>query len=225
MEFETSSDEEESDTILNQNGLPLDRISSVPSSRFSGEIPTLRRDWEHISGIVSEHQRSENEEDERTPFYDNDSEEGRLSNSASLPDRYSDGSSGVMNESIDGELDRGEEDDGGIEIDVGGARANSLITTMFRRTMLKITNQEDLAKVYHILHKGGLYGPLTELTEDGAKVTDQSVQCNGDPPRISPDSHSGHGGGHSHQEVGGAHLHETTLPLPRHMSSPHSKFP
>lgn len=130
MEFETSSDEEESDTILNQNGLPLDRISSVPSSRFSGEIPTLRRDWEHISGIVSEHQRSENEEDERTPFYDNDSEEGRLSNSvflpASLPDRYSDGSSGVMNESIDGELDRGEEDDGGIEIDVGGARAVEL---------------------------------------------------------------------------------------------------
>ena len=108
VEVETSSDEEESDTILNQNGLPLDQISSVPSSRFSGEIATLRRDWEHISGVVSE-----------------DSEGGRLSNSVFLPDRYSDGSSGLMNENIDGELERAEED-GGIEDDVGGARALEL---------------------------------------------------------------------------------------------------
>ena len=125
VEVETSSDEEESDTILNQNGLPLDQISSVPSSRFSGEIATLRRDWEHISGVVSEHLWSENEEDERTPFYVSDSEGGRLSNSVFLPDRYSDGSSGLMNENIDGELDRAEED-GGIEDDVGGARALEL---------------------------------------------------------------------------------------------------
>ena len=124
VEFETSSDEEESDTILNQNGLPFDQISSVPSSRFSGEIATLRRTWQHISGIVSEHQWSENEEDERMLFYVSDSEGGRLSNSvflpASLPDRYNDGSSVLMNENIDGELDRAEGDDGedgGIEDD------------------------------------------------------------------------------------------------------------
>jgi len=89
----------------------------------------------------------------------------------------------------------------------------------------KPLNQEDLAKMYHVLHKAGLYGLLTELTEDGVKVTDQGVQCNVDPPRISPDCHSGRGGGHSHQEVGGGQLHETTLPSPRHMSTPHSKFP
>ena len=89
----------------------------------------------------------------------------------------------------------------------------------------KPLHQDDLAKMYRILHKAGLLGPSTELTEDGAKVTDQGVQCNVDPPRISPDCHSGHDGGHSHQEVGGAQLHETTLPLPRHMSTPHSKFP
>ena len=85
-------------------------------------------------------------------------------------------------------------------------------------------SKEDLAKMYLILHKAGLHGPLTELTQDGAKVTDQAVQCNVDPLRISPASHSGHGSRHSHWEGGGAQLHRTTLPLPRHMSTPHSKF-
>lgn len=120
VELDSSDDDSASDAILNQNGLPLDQISSVPSSRFSGEIATLRRDWEHISDVVSEHQWSEDEEDERTPFFVSESE-GRLSNSVFLHDGYSDGPGGVVNDGVDG----GVEDDGG-ENDGSGDRGLEL---------------------------------------------------------------------------------------------------
>ena len=125
VELDSSDDDSASDAILNQNGLPLDQISSVPSSRFSGEIATLRRDWEHISGVVSEHQWSEDEEDERTPFFVSESD-GRLSNSVFLHDGYSDGPGGVMNDGVDGgvEDDVGENDgsgDRGLELSYYGS--------------------------------------------------------------------------------------------------------
>lgn len=85
-------------------------------------------------------------------------------------------------------------------------------------------NKEDLVKMYHILHKAGLCGPVTKLSEDKAKATDRVVQCSVDPPRSSPKHHSVQGHGHSESEVGRVKLRRTTLPVPRHMSTPHSKF-
>ena len=113
-----SSDDDRLEAILNQDGLPLDQISSIPSSRFSGEIATLRRDWEHTSDVLSEHQWAEDEEDECTPNYVSESE-AEISNSVFLHDTYGDGSGGVVNENIDSEND-------GSEDDVGEDRAIEL---------------------------------------------------------------------------------------------------
>ena len=87
--FADSSDGDQLEAILCQDGLPLDQISSIPSSRFSGEIATLRRGWEHASDIASKDQWSEDGEEDCIPCYVDESE-GELSVSVFQHDTLSD---------------------------------------------------------------------------------------------------------------------------------------
>ena len=81
-------------------------------------------------------------------------------------------------------------------------------------------NVEDLAKMFHVLQRTGLYTPWR--VNEMKSLNDQAVQCNMEPFCISPDHHSGRGKGHAHWEAGRAHSHRASLTSPRHMSTPRS---